>query len=214
MYIYDNLLNEFEKNKIQNIYASFEKGLPPREGEEREWKDGWYKYEQGHWHKRVETKDESKELKDYKEKLVKCQALIAHYKDKKHRDEAFTVDEKRDFEAQKNFRLNLEGMIKRLEKKGVKEEGNNKNEAPKNENIKIGDKVKLKENLIYSPRLGGLILESDYDPNFEHWDEKEKASIYAKKGDLFSVIAVEKDYIIFANKNTETSLDPSWYDKI
>lgn len=52
MGLFDHLDNYQEQQK-QNIMKSFEKGEQPREGEVRHWKDGDYKFEDGHWKKQA-----------------------------------------------------------------------------------------------------------------------------------------------------------------
>lgn len=54
-------------NQAKNILRGFQKGEQPREGEIRHWKDGTYKFEQGHWKKQnnkiEQKKEESGEIK-------------------------------------------------------------------------------------------------------------------------------------------------------
>lgn len=59
-------LNLINKHK-QSIGAGFQKGEQPREGEERDWKDGKYRFIDGHW-KKVSNIDKEEENKGKSEK--------------------------------------------------------------------------------------------------------------------------------------------------
>jgi hypothetical protein len=57
------------------IGASFNKGEQPREGEERDWKDGKYRFISGHW-KKVDNLNKEEDLKKQNEKYKSTEEYI------------------------------------------------------------------------------------------------------------------------------------------
>jgi hypothetical protein len=108
--------NQLLRNLSLNSQFLEKAVIPGREGETKEFKDGLYKFTEGHWKKIKEDKNEGDLIK-FKTQLEKTNDKLAKYNKQKEDDIAFTTDDKKDYNYQKQFKIYLETAIKKLENK-------------------------------------------------------------------------------------------------
>jgi len=83
--------------------------------------------------------------------------------------------------------------------------------------IKIGQKVKIIKDLIYSPKYGGILPKEEYAGS-QYWEEDnsgKKSSMYLKKGTIMTALEDGSlDQVEFEGGGHNTSLEKNWFTRL